>query len=242
MAGRPELKSTALSAMRSEPRIGPYFKPALLEIDAEGVATITAEVDSIAIKRLALKRLAALPEVSGVVDRIRVRPVNRVSDDGIRDHLRKAYVQEPAFLGLTIREVVEGEPRLVREALPESTGEIVIEVVDGVVIVNGIVPSRASKRLAGVLAWWVPGARDVVNGIAVEPPEEDGPINIQGAVRVALEKDPLVDASQIRVGVRGRTVHLTGLVRSDAARNAAEWDAWAVFGVDDIINDVQVGA
>ncbi len=26
---------------------------------------------------------------------------------------------------------------------------------------------------AGVLAWWVPGSRDVVNGIAVELPEED---------------------------------------------------------------------
>ncbi len=242
MAGRPELNSAALSAMRSEPRIGPRFKPDLLEIDEEGVAIIAAEVDSIAMKRLAIERLAAMPEVSGVVDRVRVRPVSRVSDDGMRDHLRKAYVQEPAFQGLTIKEIVKGEPRLVREALPESTGEIVIEVVDGVVILNGTVPSRASKRLAGVLAWWIPGARDVVNGIAVEPPEEDGPINIQGAVRVALEKDPLVDASQIRVGVRERTVHLTGLVRSEAARNAAEWDAWAVFGVDDVINDVKVGA
>ena len=39
-------------------------------------------------------------------------------------------------------------------------------------ILNGRMPGLASKRLAGVLAWWVPGARDVVNGIAVEPPRK----------------------------------------------------------------------
>lgn len=100
----------------------------------------------------------------------------------------------------------------------------------------------ASERLAGVLAWWVPGTRDVVNGISVEPPEEDGPIRIEEGVRLALEKDRLVDASQIRIGARNQTVHLTGLVTSEAARNAAEWDSWATFGVDDVINDIEVRA
>jgi osmotically-inducible protein OsmY len=87
----------------------------------------------------------------------------------------------------------------------------------------------------------VPGVRDVINGIAVEPPEEDAPIFIEEAVRLVLEKDPLVDASQIRVGVRGRTVRLTGLVRSDDVRRAAEADAWYIFGVDDVINEIAVG-
>ena len=40
------------------------------------------------------------------------------------------------------------------------------------------------------------GCRDVVNGIIVDPPEEDAPIQIEEAVRIALDKDPLVDASQ----------------------------------------------
>ena len=128
------------------------------------------------------------------------------------------------------------------ENLPERVWQtnpaIEIEVKNGVVILNGRVPGLASKRLAGVLAWWVPGARDVVNGIAVEPPEEDSPDAIEEAVRIALDKDPFVDASQVRVGVRNRTVRLTGAVRSPEARDAAEWDAWYVFGVDDVINDL----
>lgn len=36
-------------------------------------------------------------------------------------------------------------------------------------------PGLHYKRLAGVLAWWVPVSRDVINGIAVEPSREDGP-------------------------------------------------------------------
>jgi osmotically-inducible protein OsmY len=234
-----ELRDKALTAIRSEPRIGPHFKPAALKIDSDGTATIQAEVDNIAIKRLALERLAAIKGIGAIVDRLRVKPAQTMSDDGILDHLRKAYYVEPAFAALKIKERKAGKLKLVQDA-PEPRGEIEIEVKKGVVILNGRVPGLASKRLAGVLAWWIPGSRDVINGIAVEPPEEDAPIRIEEAVRIVLDKDPFVDASQVRVGVRNRTVRLTGAVRSREARDAAEWDAWYVFGVDDVINELEV--
>ncbi|NIO09735.1 MAG: BON domain-containing protein, partial [Deltaproteobacteria bacterium] len=41
----------------------------------------------------------------------------------------------------------------------DQAGEIEIEVENGVVVLNGHVPSMSHKRLAGVLAWWVPGSR-----------------------------------------------------------------------------------
>jgi len=232
------LHDAALAAMRSEPRIGPHFKPSLT-VDANGTATIAAEVDNVAIKRLALERLAATEGISGIVDRLRVKPALAMSDDGILDHLRKTLYAEPAFQHLTIKEREGGNTKLVRVA-PEPRGEIEIQVNQGVIILNGRVPGFASKRLAGVLAWWVPGARDVVNGIAVEPPEEDTPDEIEEAVRIALDKDPFVDASQVRAGVRTTTVRLTGAVHSPEARDAAEWDAWYVFGVDDVINELEV--
>jgi len=61
------------------------------------------------------------------------------------------------------------------------------------------------------------------------------------AVRIALDKDPFVDAEQVRVGVRNRTVRLTGALPREA-RDAAEWDAWYVFGIDDVINDIDIVA
>ena len=235
-----DLREKALAAIRSEARIGPHFKPTVLEIEADGTATIQAEVDNVAIKRLALERLAATKGVSAIVDRLRVKPAMAMSDDGILDHLRKSFYDEPAFRQLKLKEREGGKVKLVRDAFEEARGEIEFEVKKGVVILNGSVPGLVTKRLAGVLAWWVPGSRDVVNGIAVEPPEEDAPIQIEEAVRIALDKDPFVDASQVRVGVRHRTVRLTGSVHSREARDAAEWDAWYVFGVDDVINELEI--
>jgi osmotically-inducible protein OsmY len=234
------LRDEALAAIRSEPRIGPHFKPVSLEIAEDGTATIEAEVRNVALKRLALERLAATPGVSAIVDRVRVAPAMAMSDDGILDHLRKAFYDEPSFRQLAIKQREDGKLTSVRDAFEDRRGEIELEVCDGVVVLNGRVPGLASKRLAGVLAWWVPGSRDVVNGIAVEPPEEDAPIRIEEAVRIVLDKDPFVDASEVRVGVRNRTVRLTGSVHSSEARDAAEWDAWYVFGVDDVINEIEI--
>ena len=74
MTSRDELRETALAALRSEKRIGPHFKPETLTIDADGVATIDAEVETVAIKRLVLERLASVPGIGGIVDRLRVKP------------------------------------------------------------------------------------------------------------------------------------------------------------------------
>jgi osmotically-inducible protein OsmY len=93
-----------------------------------------------------------------------------------------------------------------------------------------------------VLAWWVPGSHDVVNGIAVVPDEEDSPDAIEESVRLALEKDPFVNATQIRVGARHAVVRLTGIVPTDAEREMAEYDAWYVFGVGDVVNKIAVRA
>jgi len=239
MTNATALHDKALTAIRSESRIGPHFKPLRLEIAEDGTATIEAEVENVALKRLALERLAGTPGITAVIDRMHVAPAVPKSDDGILDDLRKAFYDEPSFRVLAIKEAENSHLKLVRDAFEDGCGEIVFEVHDGVVILNGRVPGLTSKRLAGVLAWWVPGSRDVVNGIAVDPPEEDSPDLIEEAVRVALDKDPFVDAEQVRVGLRNRTVRLTGVLPRDA-RDAAEWDAWYVFGVDDVINEIEV--
>ena len=98
------------------------------------------------------------------------------------------------------------------------------------------------KRLAGVLAWWVPGSRDVVNGLGVTPPEDDNDGEITDAVRVALEKDPMVNPDQIRVMTHNAVVTLQGQVPTQSERDAAEFDAWYVFGVDKVVNQISVRA
>ena len=129
---------------------------------------------------------------------------------------------------------------MIRDSAAPNYGVIDLSVNDGVVLLDDHVPSLAQKRLAGVLAWWVPGSRDVINGMAVEPHEEDNDEELLDAVRLILEKDPFVNADQIRVSAKNSVVTLEGLVINDVQRRKAENDAWYVFGVDKDINMLQM--
>lgn len=238
MARTPDILDAVRAALRCESALDLHDHP--LDLDfAEGALTLDGEVASVAAKKLALEAAAAVPGVTGIVDRVRVAPAQRMSDTGIRDQLRSALLQEPAFADFAICETAKGRKEMLRDP-PEPDGLLEYEVDDGVVVLNGRTPGLGHKRLAGVLAWWVPGSRDVVNGIEVTPDEEDSDAEITDAVRLALEKDVFVDAGQIRVSTRNREVTLDGLVPKPAEKDMAERDAWYVFGVDRVVNRLGV--
>jgi osmotically-inducible protein OsmY len=229
------------AALEHEPRINLHRYPIHLRYE-DGILTVDGEVEHIAAKKLALELAAAVPGVDGLVDRLRVAPTRVMGDGAVRDHVRDALLQEPAFATFTIVVRDQGQVDIVRPASGTPCGSIEVAVAAGVVTLNGRVPSLSHKRLAGVLAWWVPGSRDVINGLAVEPPEEDTDDEITDAVRLVLEKDRFVTADQVRVRTRDRVVTLKGLVPNTTIREMAEFDAWYVFGVDRVVNRLQVEA
>lgn len=231
-----DIRTSVRSALNSENRIG-TFELRDVRFAEDGALIVEGTVASVKAKKLALERIGALPGVDIIVDRLHVRPAEAMSDAGIRAHLRDAYLQERSFAGLTITQdtsIVVAEPAL-------SAGDLDYSVIDGIVTLNGTLPGLASKRLAGLLAWWVPGARDVINGISVAGDEQDSPQAVEEAVQIALEKDPFINAGQIRVGARHHVVRLTGAVSSQAQKDMAENDAWYIFGVDEVINEIIVG-
>jgi osmotically-inducible protein OsmY len=230
----------ARAALRSEPRLRPSHTAIHLEF-SEGAMTVEGEVENVAAKKLALEHIAAVPGVTGILDRLRVSPAQKMGDGKIRALVRDSLLQDPALSNLTIQIVDKGGLVMIREIPGGGVGSITLRVEDGIVTLDGEVPGLAQKRLAGVLAWWVPGSRDVINGLGVEPPEEDNDLQIKEAVQIALDKDPFVDASQVRVSVRDRIVTLQGLVPFPSEREMAESDAWYVFGVDRVINAILVG-
>jgi osmotically-inducible protein OsmY len=239
------LPKAAQDAFRAEPRLGPGFRLERVAVEADGALALEGEVSSLAHKKLALLRAAAVPGVARIVDRLRVAPGATLSDREIRARLREMFAQDPDFRGLDLREdtapssiATRYEP--VAGAGGEARGRIDIEVEQGVVTLNGYAPTLVRKRLAGAMTWWIAGVRDVINGLVVLPDEEDNPDQIEEAVRVVLDRNQSVHAGQIKVGVRGGVVRLTGLVHSNGERETAERDAWAVFGVDDVLNDIEV--
>lgn len=228
-------------AWSREPRIGPRAPHTNMEFDG-GTLTLEGEMPDIAAKKLALELAAAVPAVTGIVDRLHVTPAERMEDGEIRDRLRHALEQEPAFAELALSEIVKGEEQMLREPAERKRGWIRLSVAEGVVTLDGEVPGLEFKRLAGLLAWWVPGSRDVINGLGITPDEPDNDAEITDAVRMALEKDPFVNAGQIIVGTVDAVVTLVGLVPSESERDMAEYDAWYVFGVDRVHNKIEVGA
>jgi osmotically-inducible protein OsmY len=113
-------------------------------------------------------------------------------------------------------------------------------VTDGVVLLDDHVTGLTQKRLAGVLAWWVPGSRDVINGLEDVTDQPDSDEELAKAVRVVLKKDPLVNGERIRVTVKHCVVTLDGDVPSAPQKEMAECDAWYVFSVDKVLNHLEV--
>ena len=181
---------------------------------------IEGTVERVSQKKRALLKAMVLAGSEGVIDRLKVRPASAMSDAEIMKHLLDA---------------LDGEPTL------KSCG-VKVEVRDGVVDLEGEVSSLSHKRLAGVLAWWVPGSVDVINSIEVVPFEEDSDDEVVDALMLVLEKDTLVDASSIRTTASNWVVTLNGVARSEIEKEAAEDDAWYVWGVNAVINNIKVEA
>lgn len=234
-----DLEARVRGALAAEPRLAEAIAAIGVEAAPGDAVVLAGEIGSVGEKRIALERAAAVEGVAGIVDRLRVWPAVPMPDEEVLRLVVDALVGEPAFAGIRVLGGTGGW----RPGPPDPAGmrgEIDVEVAEGVVTLNGCVPGLDDKRLAGVLAWWVPGSRDVVNGIAVEPPEEDGDAAIVEAVRLALEKDRLVDAGQVRVSARAGVVTLQGYLRDEHERHMAESDAWFVLGVDDVVDEIEV--
>jgi osmotically-inducible protein OsmY len=228
-----------IRAALEKDRINLHRYPIQISIQ-NGDLILEGVVEDIAAKKLALLAAAETHGVQRIVDRLKVTPAEKMGDAEIRDHVCKVLLEESALERCFIHGFVGGGVKTVRKAIPEPAGSIVVEVNDGVVTLNGEVPSLTHKRLAGVFAWWVPGTRDVINGLEEIPPEEDNDDELIDAVRLVLEKDPFVNASTIHVSSTDWIVTLEGLVPNETMKQMAERDAWYVLGVKRVINKIAI--
>ena len=209
-----DLKRRAIAALRFDDRLN----AATLDLDVEtrgGVVALSGTVQHPWQKFLAEDILRHLPGIAQVENLVLVEPPSTRTDEQIKQALIESYIFDPY--------------------LDERAISITVE--EGVVYLRGRVETLLRKRLAGVLAWWVAGVRDVVNELDVERPEPDTSEYLAEAVKVVLEKDPLVDGSEVAVhATDDGVVTLTGAIRSAEEREAAENDVWCVLGVRHVNN------
>jgi osmotically-inducible protein OsmY len=227
------------AALEREPRINLHKFPVDMAF-GDGVLTLEGEAEHIAGKKLSLELAIAVRGVTGIVDRLHVTPAMRMGDGAILDAVRDVLLQEPILLNCSIHVLRKGQLEPVRAVADEPRGAIRVSVTDGIVLIDDHVTGLTQKRLAGVLAWWVPGSRDVINGMAVVPDQPDSDEEMAKAVRIVLKKDPFVNEDRIRVAAQRSIVTLEGDVPSAPQKEMAEFDAWYVFGVDKVVNHLEV--
>jgi osmotically-inducible protein OsmY len=197
------------------------------------VLCLTGEVDSIAAKRQALRLAHALAGDYGIEDRLRLRTREQRANDALRLLVVSTLATEPTFRDFAIRSRDDAPP-------PTEGSWINIDVEGSTIILSGEVWSLSHRRLAEVMAWWVPGTADVDNRLQVRPPEQDSDDELADAVRLVLEKDPTLDVQQISIAARDREVTLNGVVRSEEYRRIAAEDCWFIPGVHAVHNRLEV--
>lgn len=225
--------------LEREPRIDIHHFPVSVS-NADGVVVLEGELADVAAKKMALSLAGSVNGVNGIVDRLRVAPGERRGDGAVRDTLARLFLEHAEFLNCTIRARTNERTEVLRTADRDGVGEIEIAVSDGVITLEGHVISHPHRRFAGVLAWWTPGRRDVVNALEARPDYEDRDDEVTEVLELVLEADSQVDASQIRVSCEKKRVTLEGTVPSEEQKRRAELDAWALVGIEGVDNRLEV--
>lgn len=199
---------------------------------------LEGEVADVPSKTRALFVASQFKELDRIVDRLVVEPAVPMKDGAMRDSLMHGLVAEPAFSELRLILRASGDEVVAQDPV-RPQGTIRASIEDGIVTLGGDVPGFVHKRIAVLLAWWVPGTRSVRDELAA-PYEDDSDEALNDAVLAAIDKDPLLDSDQIGVATRDRCVTLAGTLPSEEQRQIAERDAWYVGGVVDVDNRITV--
>lgn len=135
----------------------------------------------------------------------------------------------------TIRNAIFRDPRL--------QSPIRVRVYDGEVTLIGLVDNPEAKEAAEDHAANTPGVIRVRNllrvGAAERRPGADDAA-ITDRVRAALNLTPFFDPSHVHVSVTDGIVLLTGIAHSQFERLRAEYAAFPVDGVREVINQIEV--
>jgi len=241
MTERTAVEKAVFAALEREPGVNLHRWPVRVEYNVVSRAlSLEGEVENITAKRRTYECVCRVEGVDGVIDRLRVHPSVLRGDGAIRNSVTQTLLEEPSLRDCSVHVYHKGVMETLR-APPDSKDVIGVTVVDGVVELTGHVGSLSHKRLAGAFAWWAPGCRDVLNELSVEPPEADNDGEIADALRLVLEKDPLMlHADDLGINVRGSVITLSGIVTTEEERRQAEYTAWYLVGVRDVVNRLEV--
>ncbi|KPK39640.1 MAG: hypothetical protein AMJ69_05075 [Gammaproteobacteria bacterium SG8_47] len=233
-----EILETILAELERDARVNLHDYPISASVN-DSTLTLQGEVENIAAKKIAAATARRLYRQGPVTDQLRVSASDPHNEGVLRDEVVTSFIEEPVFTEYSLSLLRGGRTEVLRDGRDDEHGHIDVTIDDGLVSLAGRVGSLTHRRLAEVLMWWTAGCQVVENRLEVVPPEEDNDGELTDAVLMALEKDPLVHASQLSVHARDGVVTLDGYVASAEEQRLAVLDAWTVPDVKDVVDRIQ---
>jgi osmotically-inducible protein OsmY len=211
-----DLQIEAGTALRRDPVTARQKLQAHVE---HGVALLTGEVDSPAIRTAALEDLQVIPGLVSVLDDVIVRNVTGPD----------------ALLAAAVRRSVSVDPWL-------DGSRVRVDAHRGVVRLDGWVTSPQERARAEADAWTASPAAVDVQALEVVPFADDGTLrgsprtqrsdgDLQQSLLDAFLHDGRVTPFVPRVYVQGGVVVLSGVAPNAAVARAVDDDAWNLPGV-----------
>jgi osmotically-inducible protein OsmY len=207
------------AALRADPRLNVQSMPVRVESDGDRVRLagwVPDLSDRVRIGGAAI----AVGGATNIENDLLVGPPNQRPDDDIANAVRAILTED--------------------QAIDETS--IQVSVQNGVVKLDGLVDTSNHRRYAAALCWWIPGVRGVENALTSIDVDPESDELLAGTIEELLEKDPLVDRTEILILSHDGRITLSGTVAGEDARAAAESDAWSVEGVRDVTNDIEVAS
>jgi hyperosmotically inducible protein len=130
-----------------------------------------------------------------------------------------------------------------------SPYEIKVETTQGVVTLDGQVPSEQIKAVAGAIVQDTSGVKELHNNLVINPStarnseteglgERVADLEIKTMVSEGLSQDDALTDQHIGTDVSKRTVTLSGTVQTVAQKYSAEQVAWQVSGVQGVTDNL----
>jgi osmotically-inducible protein OsmY len=184
----------------------------------EGVVQLTGHVATYTEKRNAEKVAKRVHGVLAVANDVEVRPP-------------ESHICDDADLAAAAVHALQWDSHV-----PDD--RIQVTVRDGMINLEGTVGRQFERASAERAVRRLRGVRGVIDEIVVE---HETPTKLEDAdIASALKRSATVNSKAISIEIEGRTVILTGDVRSHAERDEAEKIAWRAPGVTQVENCITI--
>jgi len=209
-----EINVWVMNAIHQDPRIASLDVTAATE---SGIVTLSGRVATLAAFKYAELETKKIRGVLGVINEIVVEPAWR-SDKAIHEAVARRIASSPVI----------------------ASDNILTTVIDGKVILSGVVDSWADRDQAELIASEVAGVKQVVNDIMTRSTANRTDEEILSDTQATLARDVYLTGLPITVTVDKGVVNLTGIVGNAYERDRAADDARWVRGVADVSNNLDV--